>query len=186
MLTPPLTIDLVKDLVMPKLLPKRKKKPITKLRLMVKPLCLQVQLMRPLLMKKLELSQKPRLLPPPLQLKLTLKELPKLINMMVLSITGMALKNSLMVDSLMAPTCLLQAKLPSKMKMVKSMRLLILLELSLTPKFINSRTNKANFFPSKDKKLTRLDSLTPTLILMASTMPKMVMLNSSKVEHSVV
>ena len=88
----------------------------------------------------------------------------------------------------MAPTALLQAKakLPSKMKMVKSMRLLILLELSLIPKFINNRTNKAIFLPSKDKKLTRLDSLTPTLILMASTMPQMVMLNSSKVEHSVV
>jgi len=174
---------------MPKLLPKRKKKPITKLRLMLRPLCLQVQLMLQLLMKKLELSQKPRLLPPPLQLKLKLKELPKLINMMVLSITLTAPKSSLKVDSLMAPTALLQAKakLPSKMKMVKSMRLSILPELShITIKISACNKPKTTLLPNKDKRLMPRDSLTPMLISMVSTMPQMDMLSSLKVENSAV
>jgi len=83
----------------------------------------------------------------------------------------------------MAPTRLVKTNRPSKMKMVKSTRPSILLELSLIPKFI-ARTTKLQ--PKEETKLTKKELLTHMPILMVSTMPKMDMLSSSKVARSAV
>jgi len=130
-----------KDILLPNLLLKRKMKPKTKLRLMLRPLKSQELLMLPLLMMSLELIKNPRLLPQTPNRHILLKEPPVFLTSMDLSITLMVQLNSQPVESLTASTTLLKAKHPSKMKMVKSMRLSILPELSLIPKIIKRKTN---------------------------------------------
>ena len=195
-----MTIHLEKDLVIPnlphKLLSKhlRKKRLITKLRLMLRPRCSQVLQQLLCRMIKLELDKKPRLLSMDKTRRMLLQWPPDgqlLMHPLTdFFITLMDQPNSQEVESSMAPTMGLvktKAKLPSKMKMVKSMRLSILPELShITIKILACNKPKTTLLPNKDKRLMLRDSLTPMLISMVSTMPQMDMLSSLKVENSAV